>query len=163
MLFAVTVSKIFKIFNVKHVLDKSKRTLSMKEQKKYVMSHRNSRPEVFREKNVLENFTKFIGKHLYQSFCYNNVVGPGLQLYQKRDSGTGVFEFYEICKNIFLTLHPRTTASGVISNNRFPFNNLVSIIVCTSKIFCISFLLAIISSGKDEVFFMVGKCINHIN
>ena len=58
----------------------------MKEQKKYFMSHRSSRPEVFREKGVLENFSKFKGKH--PSFFYNKVAGPGLQLYQKRDSST---------------------------------------------------------------------------
>ena len=66
-------------------------TVSMKEQKKYLMSHKSSRPEVFCLKGVLENFTKLTGKHLCQSLCYNKVVGPGLQLYQKRDCSTGVF------------------------------------------------------------------------
>ena len=111
-------------------------------------------------------FTKFIGKHLCQSLFYNKVADPGLQLYQKRDSSTCVFlwilwnsqacyfikkgiltqvfscEFYEICKNTFLTEHLRATASGVISNNRFPF---------------IAFLLAIISYRKDKVYFKISK------
>ena len=39
-------------------------------------------------KVVLKIFAKFIGKHLFQSFFFNK-VGP--QLYQKRDSDTGVF------------------------------------------------------------------------
>ena len=42
-------------------------------------------------KGVLRNFAKFTGKHLCQSFFFNKVAGSGLQLYQKRDSGTGTF------------------------------------------------------------------------
>ena len=41
-------------------------------------------------------------------------------------------EFYEICRNNFLIEHLRATASGVISNNRFPFNNFV-FIICLQK------------------------------
>ena len=47
------------------------------------------RPEVFCQKGVLRNFAKFIGKHLCQSLFL--VAGSSLQLYLKRDSGTGVF------------------------------------------------------------------------
>ena len=43
------------------------------------------------KKGVLEKFTKFIGKHLCQSFFFNKVEAVSLQLYLKRDSGTGVF------------------------------------------------------------------------
>ena len=39
------------------------------------MSHRSSRPEVPCEKGVLENFTKFAGKHLCQSLFFNKVAG----------------------------------------------------------------------------------------
>ena len=39
----------------------------------------SSRPEVFCKKVVLENFTKFTGKHLYQSLFFNKV--QFLQLY----------------------------------------------------------------------------------
>ena len=38
-------------------------------------------PEVFCEKGVLRNFTKFTGKHLCQSLFFNKVAGLGLQLY----------------------------------------------------------------------------------
>ena len=50
-------------------------------------------PEVFCKKSALKNFAKFTGKHLCQSLFFNNVAGlaSGLQLYWKRDSGTGVF------------------------------------------------------------------------
>ena len=34
----------------------------------------NSRPEVFCEKGVFRNFTKFTGKHLCQSRCFNNAA-----------------------------------------------------------------------------------------
>ena len=63
--------------------------------------HRNSRPEVLCEKGVLENFTKFAGKHLCQSLFFNKVAD----------------------------LAP----SGVISSNRFPFNNFVFIICQQSR------------------------------
>ena len=38
---------------------------------------RSSRQEVFWEKGVLENFTKFTGKHLCQSLFFNKVTGLG--------------------------------------------------------------------------------------
>ena len=44
---------------------------------------------------VLENFAKFTGKHLCQNFFLNKVAGASvnisLDLYWKRESGTGVF------------------------------------------------------------------------
>ena len=54
------------------------------------------------KKVVLRNFTKFTGKHLCQSLFFNKVPGLGLQLYLKRDSGTGVScEFCEIAMIAF--------------------------------------------------------------
>ena len=49
-------------------------------------------PEVFYKIDVLKNFEKFTGKHRCQSLFFNKVAGLSLslQLYQKRDSGTGV-------------------------------------------------------------------------
>ena len=38
-------------------------------------SYRSSRPEVLCKKDVLGNFAKFTGKHLYQSFFFNKVAG----------------------------------------------------------------------------------------
>ena len=43
-------------------------------------------PKVFCKKKVLKAV-----KDLCQSLCFNKVAGPGLQIYSKRDSGTGVF------------------------------------------------------------------------
>ena len=48
-------------------------------------------PEVFFKKGVLRIFTKFIGKHLCQRLFFNKVALLSLLIYQKRDSGTGVF------------------------------------------------------------------------
>ena len=42
-------------------------------------------------KSVLRNFAEFTGKYLCQSLFFNKIVGWGLQLYQKGDSGKGVF------------------------------------------------------------------------
>ena len=41
-------------------------------------------------KGVFGNFAKFIKKHPSQSLLINKVAGLSLQLYLKRDSGTGV-------------------------------------------------------------------------
>ena len=44
------------------------------------------------EKNVIRNFARYTGKHQRQSLLFNKVAqGSGLQLYYKRDLGTGVF------------------------------------------------------------------------
>ena len=40
---------------------------------------------------VLRNFAKFTGKHPCQSFFFGKVAGLSLQIYSKKDSGTGVF------------------------------------------------------------------------
>ena len=57
-------------------------------------------------KKDLRNFTKFTGKHLYQSLFYNKVPGERL-----------VFscEFCAISKNTFLTEHLWTTASVLVA------------------------------------------------
>ena len=66
----------------------------------YTVLFRSSRPEVFYKKGVLGYFAKFTGKHPCKSLFFNKVAGltpetllkkRDLQLYQKRDSGTGVF------------------------------------------------------------------------
>ena len=60
--------------------------------------------EVFYEKNVLENFAKFTGKHLCQSLCFDKVGGLASNLNQK-ETLAQVFhcEFCEIFKNTFFT------------------------------------------------------------
>ena len=64
---------------------------------------------MFCEKVVLRNFTKFAGKHLCQSLFFNKIASLGLQLYQKRDSGTGVFlpiNFVKFLRTSFLQNTP---------------------------------------------------------
>ena len=46
---------------------------------------------LFCKKGALGNFIKFTGKHLCQSLFFNKVAALSLQLYLKKDSGTGVF------------------------------------------------------------------------
>ena len=52
---------------------------------------RSRRLEVFCEKGVLKSFAKFTGKHLRQSLFLIKLQTLGLQIYEKRVSGTGVF------------------------------------------------------------------------
>ena len=40
-----------------------------------IYEYRGSRPEVLYEKDVLRNFAKFTGKHLYQSLFFNKLAG----------------------------------------------------------------------------------------
>ena len=65
--------------------------------KKAQCNYRSSRPEVFCKKGVLKNFTKFTGKHLYQSLFFNKVAGlkPPAQVFP--------CEFSEVFKNSFFT------------------------------------------------------------
>ena len=53
-----------------------------------ILTGRSSRPEVFCENCVFENFTKFTGKHLCHSLFFNKVAGL-------------VPEFLKIFKNTF--------------------------------------------------------------
>ena len=59
------------------------------------LNYRGSRPEVFCEKGVLRNFTKFTEKHLCQSLFFNKV--------EKKEILAQVFscEFCKIFKNTF--------------------------------------------------------------
>ena len=62
-------------------------------------SFRSSRPEVFCKKDVLKNFSKFTGKHLFQSLFLIEFFN---KLFKKKTQ-TQVFscEFCEIFKNTF--------------------------------------------------------------
>ena len=44
-------------------------------------------------KGVVGNFGKFTEQHLCQSLLFNKVAGLNLQLYWKRDPGTGIFRW----------------------------------------------------------------------
>ena len=59
---------------------------------------------VLYKKGVLKNFTKFTGKHLYQSLFFTKVADLGLH------------EFYEISINNFFTEHLRATASDKVTH-----------------------------------------------
>ena len=68
-------------------------------------SFRSSRPEVFCKKDVLKNFSKFTGKHLFQSLFLIEFFN---KLFKKKTQ-TQVFscEFCEIFKNTFFMEHRR--------------------------------------------------------
>ena len=42
---------------------------------KYSIQHKTSHQNCSMKKSVIKNFTKFTGKHLYQSLFFNNVAG----------------------------------------------------------------------------------------
>ena len=88
---------------------------------------RSSRREVFCKKGVLRNFTKFIGKHLYQSLSFNKVAGQSLFI--KKETLVQVFscELCEISENTFFD-RTRLVATSTIF--------LLSLFLCMfSKVF----------------------------
>ena len=52
---------------------------------------RSSQSHMFYKIGFLKNFVQFIRKHLCWTVFFNKLHAWGMQLYQKRDSGTGVF------------------------------------------------------------------------
>ena len=68
---------------------------------------RSSRPEVFCEKAVLRNVTKFTGKHLCQSLFFNEVAGRP--------------ESCEISQDIIFTEHLWATVSRTGNFKNFNF------------------------------------------
>ena len=62
---------------------------------------------------VLRNFTKFTGKHRYQSLFFNGVAVLRPVTLLKGVSDTGVFSC-EISKNTFVIEQLRTTAYGFL-------------------------------------------------
>ena len=79
---------------------------------------RSSRPEVFCKKGVLTNFSKFTGKHLFQSLFLIKLHASACN-FIKKETLTQVFcsGFYEISKNTFSYKTPPVTTSD-IQNNR---------------------------------------------
>ena len=67
---------------------------------------RSSHPDVFFEKGILRNFSKFTGKYLCQSLIFNKTAG-GTCNFIKKETLAQVLscEFYEISKNTFFTEH----------------------------------------------------------
>ena len=78
---------------------------------------RSSLTEVFCKKGVLRNFTKFTGKHLYQSLFFNKVAGlrPQACNFIKKETLAQAFsyEYCEISKNTFSHRTPVVAASGI--------------------------------------------------
>ena len=72
-------------------------------------------PEVFCEKGVLRNYTKFTGRHLCQSLFFNKAGKRDSGSFVKKETLTQVFfsEFCEISKNTFFTEHLWATASDI--------------------------------------------------
>ena len=75
--------------------------------KRNQMTSTSSRQEVFYEKDVLRNFTKFKGKHLCQSLFLNNVTGLRPATLLNKALGQGFFpvNFVEFLRTPFLTKH----------------------------------------------------------
>ena len=65
------------------------------------------------KKCVLKNFTKFTGKHLYQSLFLNKAAGQGPETLLKKETLTQALscEFCEIFKNTVFPEYFWTTAS----------------------------------------------------
>ena len=70
-------------------------------------THTSSRPEVFCKKGVLENFTKFTGKHLCQSLFFNKVVGLSPATLLKKELWHGCFpvNFAKFSRTLFFIEH----------------------------------------------------------
>ena len=73
---------------------------------KHTLYKQKQPPEVFYQKSVLRDFTKFTGKHLCQSLSFNKVAGLSSATFlKKRLAQVFSCEFYEIFKNNFFTEH----------------------------------------------------------
>ena len=80
--------------------------IKLSDSKPKVITSRSNHRRCSVKKDVLRNFTKFTGKHLYHSLFFNKVAGRKATLAQ-------VFfcEFCEISINTFFTEHLWATAS----------------------------------------------------
>ena len=76
--------------------------------------HRNSHPEAFYKNGALENFAKFIEKHLRQSFFSIEMQTGGLQLYQKETSVQVLSS--EFCKTFTNIYFIKTYQSLILSS-----------------------------------------------
>ena len=77
-------------------------------------------PEVFCEKGVHRNFTKFIGEYLCQGLFFNKVAGlrPQACNFIKKETLAQVLsrEFCEISKNIIFIEHLRWLLIAIVAN-----------------------------------------------
>ena len=74
---------------------------------------RSSHPDVFCQKGVLENFSKFTGKHLHQSLFFNKVAGPRPATLLKKRLWHKCFpaSLTKVFKNVFSYRTPPVAAS----------------------------------------------------
>ena len=116
---------------------------------------------MFFKQDVLKNFTKFRGKHLYWSIFFNKVAGLRSQAlnFVKNETPTQVssFEFCKIFENTFFTEHirqllpNRTSSSQYISVflvKFFLFSNAVSITSDSSKLQATFLLFTFLHEGN---------------
>ena len=90
-------------------------------------------------KNVLRKFTKFTGKHLYQSLFFNKVADLRLATLLKRRIWHSCFpvNFAKFLKNTFFTEHLWTTASNI---HRFVHHFIYSFTSSFLNLFIVSFI-----------------------
>ena len=91
-----TIKNVSSLWNVSDGIISRKITgccslFSLKKKEFCCCRFRSSHRTCSMKKGVLRNFAQFTGKHLCQSIFFNKVAGRRLQIYLKRDSGTGVF------------------------------------------------------------------------
>ena len=81
--------------------------------------NRSSRPEVFCQKSVLRNFTKFTGKHLYQSLFFNKVADLRPATLSKKRPWRRCFpvNFVKFLRTPFFHRTPMVAASEGINKN----------------------------------------------
>ena len=69
------------------------------------------------KEGVLKDFAKFTGKHLCQSFSFNEVAIWGLQLYQKRDHRCFTANFPKFLRTLFFLEQLRWLLLSVVTLN----------------------------------------------
>ena len=76
-----------------------------------INSKQEQPPDVFCKQSILKNFTKFTGKHLWQSLFKLNCRSEPCNFINRETLSRFSCEFYKFFKNAFLTERPRVSAS----------------------------------------------------
>ena len=97
---------------------------------------RSSRPEVFCKKGVIKNFTKFKGKHLYQSLFLIKLHAWACN-FIKKETLAQVFscKFCQILKNTYFYRIPLVAASELKSKHIFNSATFLNMSSKTIKVF----------------------------
>ena len=90
----------------------------------YWISSRSSRPEVFCQKGVLQNFSKFTGKYLCQTLFFNKVTGlrPATVLKKRLWHRCFPLNFEKILRTLFFVEHLRRRLLKVREMNETGFD-----------------------------------------